>query len=132
MKFAYYAPCKIFMQFLFLLLQLAPRARCRQILTIMLGLQVLDWHGYLEKKMPNNELVSFFHELACGSRCMAFSLSYLRQENLFTGYLTNEKQTGAEMRPEIVSGIVTALPFSYWPIFSMSLLTIPEVFAAVN
>ena len=82
--------------------------------------------------MPNNELVSFFHELACGSRCMAFSLSYLRQENLFTGYLTNEKQTGAEMRPEIVSGIVTALPFSYWPIFSMSLLTIPEVFAAVN
>ena len=36
------------------------------------------------------------------------------------------------MRPEIVSGIVTALPFSYWPIFSMSLLTIPEVLAAVN
>ena len=77
MKFAYYAPCKIFMQFLFLLLQLAPRARSRQILTIMRGLQVLGWHGYLKKKMPNNELVSFFHELACGSCFIAFSLSYL-------------------------------------------------------
>ena len=82
--------------------------------------------------MPNNELVSFFHELACGSHCMAFSLSYLRQEPLFTGYLTNEKQTGAEIRTAIVSGIVTALPVSYWPIFSLSLLTIPKVFATVN
>ena len=86
MKFAYYAPCKIFMQFLFLLLQLAPRARSRQILTIMRGLQVLGWHGCFEKKMPNNELVSFVHELACGSRFIAFSLSYLRQEHLFTAY----------------------------------------------
>ena len=58
--------------------------------------------------LPNNKLVSFFHELACGSRCMAFSLSYLRQENLFTGYLTNEKQTGAEMRPQLL------LRDSYW------------------
>ena len=63
--------------------------------------------------MPNNELVSFFHESAWGSRFIAFSLSYLWQEHLFTGYLTNEKQTGAEMRPTIVSGIVNALPVSF-------------------
>ena len=31
----------------------------------------------------------------------------------------------------VVSGVVTAL-VSYWPIFSLSLVTIPEVFAEVN
>ena len=31
-----------------------------------------------------------------------------------------EKGTGTEMRPEIVSGIVTGdAPFSYWPFFSV-------------
>ena len=40
----------------------------------------------LRKKMPNNELVSFVHEVTCGSRFIAFSLSYLRQEHLFTAY----------------------------------------------
>ena len=89
----------------------------------------------LRKKCPiMNWFLSFMNQtkLLIGSHCMAFSLSYLRQQHLFTGYLTNEKQTGAEMRSAIVSGIVTALPVSYWPIFSLSLLTIPEVFATVN
>ena len=42
----------------------------------------------------------------------------------------NEKGTGAEMRPAIVSGIVNGhAPVSYWPIFfSLSLATVPEVF----
>ena len=41
------------------------------------------------------------------------------------------------MYPAIDSGIVTGdapfnLPVSYWPIFSQSLETVPEVFAKVN
>ena len=37
------------------------------------------------------------------------------------------------MRPAIVSGIVTwDLPVSYWPIFSLFLVTVPEVFSTVN
>ena len=40
--------------------------------------------------------------------------------------------TGAEMCPAIVSGIVTkdALVI-YWPIFSVTIVTVPEVFANV-
>ena len=37
------------------------------------------------------------------------------------------------MSPAIVSGIVTGdVPVSYWPIFFLSLVTVPEVFAWVN
>ena len=38
------------------------------------------------------------------------------------------------MRPAIYSGIVAvdAPVVSYWPIFSLSLVTVPEVFAKVN
>ena len=48
-------------------------------------------------------------------------------------HVKNGKGTGAEMRPAIVSGIVpdNAL-VSYWSIFSLSLLTVPEVFVKVN
>ena len=44
-------------------------------------------------------------------------------------HFRNEKETGAEMLPAIVSGNG---PVSYWPIFSMSLVTVPEVFVNVN
>ena len=48
-------------------------------------------------------------------------------------YFRNDKKTGAEMRPTIVSGIVTRDALvSYWPIFSLSLLTVPEVFMKVK
>ena len=34
-------------------------------------------------------------------------------------HFRNEKETGDEMSPAIVSGIVTGdAPFSYWPVFS--------------
>ena len=48
--------------------------------------------------------------------------------------LEHEKRTGAEMRRAIVSGIVPGDALvSYWPkFFSLSLVTIPEVFAKVN
>ena len=37
------------------------------------------------------------------------------------------------MRLTIVSWIVTGdMPVSYWPIFSLSLVTVPKVFAKVN
>ena len=47
--------------------------------------------------------------------------------------ITKEKGTGAEMCLPSVSGIVTGdAPVSYWPILSLSLVTVPEVFAKVN
>ena len=37
------------------------------------------------------------------------------------------------MRPAIVCGIVTGeTPVSYWPILSLFLATVPEIFAKVN
>ena len=37
------------------------------------------------------------------------------------------------MRPAIVSGIaIEDAPVSYWPIFSLSLVTVPEVFMKVK
>ena len=48
-------------------------------------------------------------------------------------HFRNEKATGAEMGIPIDSGIVTGdMLDSYWPIFSLSLVTVPEVFAKVN
>ena len=48
-------------------------------------------------------------------------------------HFRNEKGTWAEMRPAIVSGIVTGdALISYWPVFSLSPVTVPEVFANVN
>ena len=48
-------------------------------------------------------------------------------------HLRNDRRTGVEMCPAIVSGIVTGdAPVSYWPFFSMSLVTVPEFFAKVN
>ena len=48
-------------------------------------------------------------------------------------YFRNNKETGAEKCPAIVSGIVTGdAPVSYWPIFSQSLVTVPEVFMKVK
>ena len=46
----------------------------------------------------------------------------------------NKKRTGAEMCPAVVSGIITGdVPVSYWPVFfSLSLVTVSEVFAACN
>ena len=47
--------------------------------------------------------------------------------------LSSEKGTGAKMRPAIVCGIATGhVPVSYWLIFFLSLVTVPEVFANVN
>ena len=48
-------------------------------------------------------------------------------------HFRNEEETGAEMGPAIHSGIVTDdAPVSYSPIFSLFLITVPEVFAQVN
>ena len=48
-------------------------------------------------------------------------------------YFRNEKGTGAEISPAIVSGIVTGdASVSYWPIFTLYLVTVPELFAKVN
>ena len=46
----------------------------------------------------------------------------------------NERGTGAEMHPAVVSGIVTGdASISYWPIFfSLPLVTVPEWLGEVN
>ena len=45
------------------------------------------------------------------------------------GQFRNEKRTGAEMRPAIVSGSVAGdAPVSYWPVLEI----VPELFAKVN
>ena len=51
----------------------------------------------------------------------------------FIGHFRNERGTGAEICAAIVCGIVNRdAPVSYWSIFSLSLVTAPEVFAKVN
>ena len=53
--------------------------------------------------------------------------------NTFIRRLRNWKRTRTEMRPAIVSGIVTGdAPLSYWLICPLSLLTVPEVFAKLT
>ena len=48
-------------------------------------------------------------------------------------HLRNERGTGAETRPAIVSGIVNGdAQLSYWTIFPLALVTVPGVFAKVN
>lgn len=49
-------------------------------------------------------------------------------------HFKNAKETGAETRPAIDSGIVTEdSPVSYWSIFSLSLvIVVPEVFEKVH
>jgi len=48
-------------------------------------------------------------------------------------FRNDKKKTGADKRPASVSGIVTGdAPVSYWPIFSLSLVTVPEVFMKVE
>ena len=45
----------------------------------------------------------------------------------------NEKGTVTEICPALTSGILTGhVPVSYWPILSLSLVTVPEVFTKVN
>ena len=48
-------------------------------------------------------------------------------------HIKHEKGTETEMRLAIVSGIIFGdETVSYWPIFSLSLVTVPKVFAKVN
>ena len=49
-------------------------------------------------------------------------------------HLKNQKRAEAEMCPAIDSGIVAGeAQLSYWPIlFSLSIVTVPEVFAKTN
>lgn len=57
------------------------------------------------------------NELYCNVIIFSFKLNNL--PTYLTGHLRNERATGAEMRSEIVSGIVIRnTPVSYWLIFS--------------
>ena len=48
-------------------------------------------------------------------------------------HLRHDKETGSDLCPAVVSEIVLGdAPVNYWPIFSLSLVKILEVFAKVN
>ena len=59
---------------------------------------------------------------------------YAKPETSFTSsirHIRNEKATGAEIHPAVVSGIVSRdVPVSHWAVFFP--VTVPEVFAKVN
>ena len=61
---------------------------------------------------------------------------WINQRQLYADpicHFRNERGSGAEMPPAILSGMVTRETLlSYWSIFSLSLETVPEVFANVN
>ena len=57
----------------------------------------------------------------------------LQTRSLRIRHCTNEQGTRAQIHPASVSGIVGGEePFRYWPIFSLSLVTVPEVLTRVN
>ena len=77
----------------------------------------MTWHGARDDRSP--------HGLRVIVRHMGWEM--------IVRHFRNEKATGAEMGCPIDSGIVTGdVLDSYWPIFSLSLVTVPEVFAKVN
>ena len=62
-----------------------------------------------------------------------FPIIYIYINVLLKQRSRNEKGIGTEMHPAIVSGIVTGYPLvSYWPIFFLFLVTVPEVFGQVK
>ena len=66
-------------------------------------------------------------------RDFSWALSATVSEFMRIRHYRNNKGTGAKMLPAIVSGIITGHePVSYWLIFSLSLVTIPEVFAKLD
>ena len=106
------------------------------------------------KPLPSFKNPHFQNEAKCTTFLVKMSLICIRMKNHFhikgwalnlvliqrpggtrkwPRHFRNEKRTGAEMRSAIVSRIVTKdVPLSYWPILSLSLVTVPEVFAKVN
>ena len=57
----------------------------------------------------------------------------LQTRSLRIRHCTNEQGTRAQIHPASASGIVGGEePFRYWPIFSLSLVTVPEVLTRVN
>ena len=81
--------------------------------------------------IPLRQTILFFFFL-CGERNT--NASYAKPETNFTSsihHIRNEKATGAEIRPAVVSGIVSRdVPVSHWAVFFP--VTVPEVFAKVN
>ena len=63
-----------------------------------------------------------------------FPIRYFRNDKKkINNKKIKKKKTGAEMRPAIGSGIATGdAPVSYWPIFSLSLVRVPEAFMKVK
>ena len=63
----------------------------------------------------------------------SFPEQRLEKEPTYSPLLQTNNGTGAKMHPAIGSGIATGdSQVSYWPIVSLSQVSVPEVFAKVN
>ena len=71
----------------------------------------------IDTSTPNHSVFFFL----CGERNT--NASYAKPETNFTSsihHIRNEKATGAEIRPAVVSGIVSRdVPVSHWAVFSL-------------
>ena len=102
---------------------------------------VFPWKSYVPQDYPQGQLekskVTTFAREECLTEVVSdhFSLQFLSWYLLSypIRHFRNEKVTGAEMLPAIILSIVTRDALvRYWPIFFLSRVTIPEVFAKVN
>ena len=76
--------------------------------------------------------LSLTHSYASSWPIAGFALLVFRRNTLYT-LETNRELVPKSRRPAIVSGIVTGdASVIYWPIFPLSLITVPEVFATDN
>ena len=79
------------------------------------------------------ETMLYFSVGVCVNEKEGSALEIFAPIVIFIRHPRSEKGTGAEMRPTIVCGIdIGDVSVSYWLIFSLSQVTVPEVFANVN
>ena len=100
-------------------------------------MEIVRTQDYPQGQLEKSKVITFARE-ECLTKVVSdhYSLLQILSWYLLSSpirHFRNEKVTGAEMLPAIILSTVTGDALvSYWPIFFLSLVTIPEVFAKVN
>ena len=100
-------------------------------------MEIVRTQDYPQGQLEKSKVITFARE-ECLTKVVSdhYSLLQILSWCLLSSpirHFRNEKVTGAEMLPAIILSTVTGDALvSYWPIFFLSLVTIPEVFAKVN
>ena len=100
-------------------------------------MEIVRTQDYPQGQLEKSKVITFVRE-ECLTKVVSdhYSLLQILSWYLLSSpirHFRNEKVTGAEMLPAIILSTVTGDALvSYWPIFFLSLVTIPEVFAKVN